>query len=60
MECAKLSLLILRPVGGFLIVIDVLGITSSECGLSVIIFLTVMMLILRLQISVAFRMDYDQ
>lgn len=24
MECAKLSLLILRPVGGFLIVIDIL------------------------------------
>lgn len=56
MECAKLSLLILRPHSGFLIVIDVLRqlqVQNIDC---VIIVSTVMILILHLQILVAFLM----
>lgn len=54
MECAKLSLLILRPHGGFLIVIDVLRqVQNIDCVINV---LTVVILILHLQISVAFLM----
>lgn len=56
MEYAKLSLLILRPVGGFIIVIDVLRHSKFRIWFVYHYCLTVMMLILHLQISVAFLM----